>query len=201
MRRLGDRALNVVLAGALALVVLGSAALGFGFARPRMRELEQRLGEATLRAEEWARERSAFREPDARASAARWSELLRRVEPVPDAPALIARVAERMQAPSVRQLAVELREPDPNGGAVAEPIVVPAPDGSAEVALTPSRVELRFRASYEDALALLTRIEQRLVPARLEALDMKRDATRVVVRAELTWFTRSATRSAAEVTR
>jgi len=190
MRRLEDRALNAVLAGALALVVLGGGALGLGFARPRLEAAREQLSAATARAEEWARERTAFHSTDARASAERWRELLRRVEPVPNTPALIARVAERMQAPSVRQLAVEPREPDPSAP-VPEPFVVHAPDGSAEIALTSSAIELRFRASYEDALALLTRIEQRLVPARLDALDMKRDATRVVVRAQLTWFTRA----------
>jgi hypothetical protein len=191
MPSLGDRALNVVLASTLGLIVLGGGALGLGVAQPRLALAQQRLAEASARAEGWARERAGFRAPDARASEERWRELLRRVEPVPDAPALIARVAERMQAPSVRQLAVGLREPDPALGPAPEPIVVRSPDGASELTLTRAAVELRFRASYEDALALLTRIEQRGVPARLDALDMKRDATRVIVRAQLGWFTRT----------
>lgn len=190
-KALSARRLDAVIAAALALVLLGGATALLGPGCGRIDRTEDRLREGTERATAWARERLAFADPSDAERAARrerWEELHLRVEPVEGPAALIARVAEALQAPSVRSLEVARRE----NAVDAEPPAtrLDAPEGGASVALVAVPLEVSLRASYADALALLERIERRQVAARLDSLDMKREPPGVMLRLGLTWFTR-----------
>jgi hypothetical protein len=191
-RTLAGRRLDVAIAAALALVVLGGATLLLGPGRARIVHTQDRLRELRERAAGWERERVAFADPNAAERAARqgrWEDLRRRVAPVDGPAALIARVAEALQAPSVRSLDVDLREAAPD--AAPPEIALESPEGEASMALAAVPLEAEFRASPDDAARLLERIEQRRVPARLDSLDMKREPPGVMVHLGLTWFVRS----------
>jgi len=73
-----------------------------------------------------------------------------------------------------------------------EPHRLRAPDplGADQAVVEPIPVAVSFRSSYRDAFRLLSGLEARQLPARIEGLEMSRDAPGVAVRLELTWFSR-----------
>ena len=189
------RTLDLALTGALALAVLGGVAGLAGPARERIGQLDDELRERTERTAAWALERVAHRQPtraEQQVSRARWAELLERVAVIEGEPALIAHVAERLDAARLSRFEVDRQSSGQTGGpAEAAPVAtVSAPEGEDLVELVSVPIEVSFRARYEDALAVLERIESRQVPARLESLDIAREPPRVAVKLSLTWWTR-----------
>jgi hypothetical protein len=195
-RRPSARGFNAALAAALALVVLGGGAAVFGRGCERIERYEGELRERSERAEAWALQRSYFRNPSDAVRAARlarWGELLERVEVVEGQAALIAHVAEKLYAPSVRGLEVERSG---TAALVGEDEALPAtrydaPEGGESVALVSIPITVSLRTSYADAFALLERIERRQVAARLDSLDIKRQPPGVLLQLGLTWYTRN----------
>ncbi len=197
MRRLSTRGLNVALAAALALVLLGGGAALFGPGWSRIERYENQLRERSERAEGWALQRTAFRNPsdaEREARRKRWAELLERVEIVDGPAALIALVSQKLQMPSVRAFEVaQSGTPELTGAVDAPPVnLIHAPEGDESAALVSFPVMVSFRASYADALALLDQIESRKISARLDSLDIKRQDPGVALQLGLTWYARNA---------
>jgi hypothetical protein len=195
-RRFSTRGFNITLAAALALVLLGGGAFLLGPGWGKIERYESELRERTERAESWALQRTVFRNPgdgELEARRLRWAELKERVEVVDGTAALIAHVAEKLQAPSISAIEVEIR--GARDLAEAEeglPVTrLHAPDGDEDVALVAIPILVSFRSSYSDALDLIDRIERRKVAARLDSLDVKRQDPGVALNLGLTWYTRN----------
>ncbi|MEZ4215540.1 MAG: hypothetical protein R3E88_03595 [Myxococcota bacterium] len=194
--------------GLLALLVVLVAGGGFALAVPgrdATARIEERLATAAARVDAWARERVASRpasSAERAAWASEWAALARRIPAITDDPSLVARVAADLDAPSVRQLEVAQRTPaarvadgeDDDAGAPALRVEEPFGGGALEIVEAPLRVS--FRAGYDDAVRILERLESGELPARVEAIALKRDRPGVHVRVDLTYFTRRPGRTA-----
>jgi|GEM_PF-3659287 len=183
---------NVGLGVAVAILLGCAGLLALGPGRQHLQQLRGELSEKRERLEAWTGESAAFqgisRQERARWRAA-WQGLLGRIGLRGDAPELTAQVGRFFRGASVRQLEVERgRAEDPE----EEPHRLRAPDplGAGRAVVEPIPIAVSFRSSYRDAFQLLSGLEARQLPARIERLEMSRNAPGVAVRLELTWFSR-----------
>lgn len=191
--RPGNRLLLGVTAG-LALV-LGTAWLG-----PVASRLADAQGERAHKLaefERWQQDFRAYRPIDARERElwqSSFQELLAWVPQASDEPQLVTEVARAVQTPSTKDLQVlrgeilEGREDAP-----PEQLELRSPLGDARVRLRAVPLLLQFRCAHGDLVALLGRLQRKEIPARLDALHLKRLFTDIEVRMELVFFVREAT--------
>jgi hypothetical protein len=187
----GNRGLLAATAG-LALV-LGTAWLG---------PLGSRLG-AALEARErkvseferWQQDFRGYRpiDPGEREVWRRsFQDLLTWVPQARDEPQLVTEVARAVQTPSTKDLQVlrgETREDRED--ALPEELELPSPLGGESVRLRAVPLLLQFRCAHGDLLGLLGKLQRKEIPARLDALQLKRLFGDIEVRMELVFFVRA----------
>jgi hypothetical protein len=122
-----------------------------------------------------------------------FQEVLAWVPLASDEPQLVAEVARAVQTPSTKDLQVlrgdtlEDREDAPPAA-----LELVAPLGGARLRLRAVPLLLQFRCGHGDLLELLGRLQRKQIPARLDALHLKRLFTDIEVRMDLVFFVREA---------
>ncbi len=191
------RKADLALAAALALGVLCAAIALLGPGRARMDGAHASAVELRARIEDWARVRAGYRPPTEIERAgwrSRWDALLTRTTEVEGDAALIADVGARLDVGGLRRFQVtpQLEPSEPRGSATE----LRAPAGDGHIALEGVPLEVSFLASYSELLAVLERVERGGAPARIEALEIRRQRPGVAVKLRLTWWIRVPTESA-----
>jgi hypothetical protein len=144
--------------------------------------------------ERWQEDFRDYRPIDAR-ERAQWQEsfsALRAWVPVAgDEPQLVTEVARAVQTPTTKDLQVLKDDPLESGvDPLAEPLELRSPLDSASARLRGVPLTLQFRCAHADLLALLGRIQRKQIPARLDALHLRRLFTDIEVRMDLVFFVR-----------
>jgi len=195
---------NIGLVAALVLLIVAGAGLLAGPASQLVATHAQQLEQVRQRFDAWSREQAGFRridEAERSAQKQRWHDLLQRLEPIADDPALVASVARRLSAPSVSRFEVARRGPavvlDEGGEPDTSKLRLAAPFDTSHIEVDEIPLRVSFRASYRDALSLIEGLESHRLPARIEGLEIKRDAPGVWLRLDLTWYGRSELRDEA----
>lgn len=183
----------VALSFAAGLVFIGPGSERIDSARATVREHEKRL-------DTWSRQQRdarAVSEPER----ATWDQRYALLSGFgalaeDDDAAMMAWVATRLRAPSVRDLQVSrTQRSDGEEDADELRLLARALDGTTSWEITPTPVHVRFDARYADVAHLLRRLETRLSPLRIERLDMRRRYPDVRVEFDLTLWTRRKARS------
>jgi hypothetical protein len=191
--RPGNRLLLGITAG-LALV-LGTAWLGP--VASRLADARAERARKLAEFERWQQDFRAYRPIDAGERElwqSSFQELLEWVPQASDEPQLVTEVARAVQTPSTKDLQV-LRGETLEGREDAPPeqLELRSPLGDARVRLRAVPLLLQFRCAHGDLVELLGRLQRKEVPARLDALHLKRLFTDIEVRMELVFFVREAT--------
>ncbi len=186
--------LGFAVALVIATLVGGTVLLGPG--RTHLDSALAELNESLQRLETWYQQRESFVPVAARERehwAQVWHSLVERVQPVNDDPDLMARVAGALQAPSVQDMQVERRSAHTFGGdeEAAASFRVFTPVGEAEVVAESVPMLVSFTSSYADAVEILSRLEARTLPARVDLIELKRERSGVAMRLELAYFIRT----------
>jgi hypothetical protein len=184
---------NFAFVAVLALALAGGLAALVGPGRARTQRAGAQLAELQERANAWALRRGRFRAASERERAAwraQWEELLGCVSEVDGEAALIADVSERLEIAGLRGVQV-VPVSTAQGETAEPPVVLRAPDRDASTRVSAVPVELSFRASYGELLALLGRIEGGGVPARLQAVELRRHGSGIAARLRLLWSIRA----------
>ena len=123
-----------------------------------------------------------------------FQQLLAWVPQASDEPQLVTEVARAVQTPSTKELQV-LRGETLEGreDALPEQLEIRAPLGGTRVRLRAVPLLLQFRCAHGDLLALLGRLQRKEIPARLDAVHLKRLFTDIEVRMDLVFFVREPT--------
>jgi len=96
-----------------------------------------------------------------------------------------------VQTPSTKELQVLKGEPlEDRTDAPPEQLELRAPDGVGVARLRAVPLSLQFRCKYPDLVALLGRLQAKQIPARVDALHLKRLFGDIEVRIELVFFVR-----------
>jgi hypothetical protein len=182
---------NLGLAVAIAIALLAGAIVLLGPGRISLSRTADALGERAAELEGWQHMRENFSAPSEHERAAWrevWDGLRDGLLPRASDPELVAHVSEVLQAGTVRRLTVERRsdteEDEPQATTVTSPV------DQSQLRIVPVRIDVSFYASVRDAEALLRRIEDRSLPARIESLQMRRVFPGVDVSLALTYFAR-----------
>ena len=185
---------NPLLIGAVA--VLGAAAVLLWIG-PGLSSIERARAALQLKQERflgWDAEREAA-ERVTPEQQARWAKDFDRVlklgETAPDDASLMARVARRLAAPSVRGLELARNGGAGEAGDTEDVLTVRRPFGETTLVFRRVPLRVRFDASYADAKAVL----EKLAPERsggidLERVEIKRHFPDVRVELELAVWTR-----------
>ncbi len=188
---------NLGLGVALGLLVLAAGVAFLGPGRAQLRGLGLELASGAARSAHWQQERrgllqvgNAEREQWAR----QWESLVTRVPLAVDDPTLLARLAGAFPGPGVRGLEIDRLAATPEDPA-PEPLALLSPGEAAEATLEGDPVRVRFRAGYPRLAQLLRELEAGALPARLEALEVRRGAGELAVELTLTVFARREVRS------
>jgi len=195
-----SRRRTIGLAALLLVTVVGIGAALAGPGRGAIADVESEIAALEARLETWAREQAAARPATAterEAWALQWRTLYERVPTVRDDSALVASAAAEFDAPSVHALEVAHRAPATGARANDDDARsdlrrLDEPFGARAIELAEVPLRVTFRASYDDALRILERLEAGTIPAHVDALELKRDRPGVHVRVDLTYFTRAA---------
>ncbi|MGH0029910.1 MAG: hypothetical protein ACQGVC_08970 [Myxococcota bacterium] len=186
------RGANLGMSVAIAIVMGGGALLLLGPGASHTGGLRAELARMRADAASWQARQRAFRPAHDGERAAwtdAWRRALSRIPAIPNDPELVAAVSDAFDAPSVRGLHVETRRERPEADEEAA-IEIASPLDGTRISLRPVPLSLAFNASFRDAAEILGRVEARQVPARVEALRMRRDYPDVEVAMELTYFVR-----------
>ncbi|MCG8588410.1 MAG: hypothetical protein MJE66_03895 [Proteobacteria bacterium] len=185
---------NLILAGCAALVLVGGAGVLLGPARASIGRLNEEIADRQTRLERWDRDRVRLRPvaPEERRSfASDWGRLTRQVPLATDEPNAIARLGRAVQRPGVRSLDVQNAAGDVGSDERSLDLEAQSPDGKQRIRLLGTAYRVEFRSDFETALRVLQDLESRAIPARIEALEMRRVAGELSVRFGLTVFSRS----------
>ncbi len=188
---------NLGLVLAVVALCLAAGLLFLGPGSTRVDEAREALAENEKRLAVWNRQRVDAR-PVGEGERASWDRDYARLSQLgplaeDDDAALMAWVAARLDAPSVRDLQVsrtQKAEDDGNDGEASGALLAPAPDGSLDWSIEPVPVHVRFDARYADVSLLLRRLEAELSPLKIEKLDLRRRYPDVRVELDLTLWTR-----------
>ncbi len=192
-RGFSEANLGLGVAVAISLVLILGVALG-----PGRQHLAGLRSEFATRRDEWTAfqlERAEAQPLTAHQRAA-WSAdretLERRVAVVAGDAELMARVAESLEAPGVRDVRVRRRSSpmDSPQEMAAENLFGASPSTDIGFEMTPIAITVRFSADYAEAAELFRRIEAHELPARIDSLRVQRDFPGVSVAIDLTWFVR-----------
>jgi hypothetical protein len=189
------RGINAGLLTGLVVVVLAGGAWLLGPARDAWMSASSELAERVQRQEIWAQELAGFRDANDEERLGwshRWRDVVSRVALASDDPALTAHVADALQAPTARELEIQIVRP----AAGAEPdertlrIALESPDGEEGAVFEWVPLSARLLCSFRDALEILSRLESRTMPVRVDSLEITRAYPDVAIAMELTYLVR-----------
>lgn len=175
----------------LALVVAIGGSLGPG--RSLLAERRLALVHAEEQLEAWLNEQQTTRPASAgerEGWGPAWQRLLARVPVGANDSEMIARLASAFEAPGVRRMQIQKTATQGDEIAVDADSSLLSPLGEDAISITRIPVSVTFVSLYGDAAAILSRLETRTLPVRVEAIDIRRDYPDVEVRLELTYFAR-----------
>lgn len=180
---------------AVVIVVTVGGIVTLGPANQQLHRLRGDLLQSAAQLESWQAEFARFLPvaPEVRERwRASWLAFDERLKPAHGDAELTALIAEGLQGHDVRRLQVS-RGP---GGAVlaggeepAEMVVEPIVAGEP-LRVRPQSVSVSFIASYEDVRQIVDRLQGRRFPARLDAIELKREFPDVSMQLELAYFLR-----------
>ena len=146
--------------------------------------------------ERWQRDFRAYRPIDA-GERELWhrsfQEVVTWVPQASDEPQLVTEVARAVQTPSTKDLQVLRGESlEDREDAPPELLELRSPLDGASVRLRAVPLSIQFRCGHGDLLELLGKLQRKEIPARLDALHLKRLFTDIDVRMDLVFFVREA---------
>jgi hypothetical protein len=182
---------NLGLAIAVTLLLLAAGMLWIGPGRDAVGGASAELEQKAQRFANWQRRHGSLHpvsDADREAWKLRYGQVHTFGIPDGDEASLMARVAGRFSAPSVRGL--EVMRDVADDADQSEAIRIRAPFGTGCVELRVVSVRVRFEARYADASEILARLGSEGSPLRIRRLDLQRRFPGVRVELDLDLWTR-----------